>query len=472
MPPINGSVNPTGFLNILINVYMVRYQAAPPGFLVIEKMMVQILGDYELVLRLFPLMCGLGAILLFYILACRNLSQPIAIFFGLCVFISSEFLIYNSTELKPYSVDVAITLLLLMLLQNIHNKRLTNTLAVLAGIIASLTIWISFPSIFILSGGIIGLMFFHWRNKEWTPMIRLGLIGGFVGISFAAFYVTYLSFFTVDSKLVDFWAGTYMPGFPLTQYDIPGYTFKWFYYTFIKIFKNPVGLTLPFMGGILFLIGCHEMLKTQKVSFYLLLTPILFTLFTLAASGFQKYPFYGRMLLFLCPVLILFMAAGIEKLSKIFFPKWPIAVLSLAGLMVFHPILKAGYLTAHPILREEIKPCLAYLKKHKTPNDAIYVYFAAENAYRYYASRYGFSNERYILGTALVDLNNTKNKPMDYKRDLDNLAGRGRVWILFSHVYDNHESLFLSYLDQIGKQDDSFKSYGASVYLYAMNNNL
>jgi hypothetical protein len=47
------------------------------------------------------------------------------------------------------------------------------------------------------------------------------------------------------------------------------------------------------------------------------------------------------------------------------------------------------------------------------------------------------------------------------------------VWLLFSHVHTqkdvNEEKFFLTYLDRIGTKLDVFKSVGASVYLYNLN---
>ncbi len=58
----------------------------------------------------------------------------------------------------------------------------------------------------------------------------------------------------------------------------------------------------------------------------------------------------------------------------------------------------------------------------------------------------------------------------NYPIDLRGLQENNRVWVLFSHVHKNHgideEIIFLHVLDGMGKQVDSFKRTGASVYLY------
>jgi len=90
-------------------------QAAPPGFLTVEKLAVQVFGNSEYSLRLFPLLASAIALLAFYRLATHYTSQitaPIAIAFFACL----PYLVYYATEVKQYSSDVAIAILLFLLL--------------------------------------------------------------------------------------------------------------------------------------------------------------------------------------------------------------------------------------------------------------------------------------------------------------------------------------------------------------------
>jgi predicted membrane-bound mannosyltransferase len=87
------------------------HQGAPIGFLLLEKSAVRLWGGGEYVLRLFPLLAGIASVLLFYRLASKALparAVPVAV--GL--FAISPSLIYYSSEVKQYSSDVAIALLL------------------------------------------------------------------------------------------------------------------------------------------------------------------------------------------------------------------------------------------------------------------------------------------------------------------------------------------------------------------------
>src|SRR5205823_13917721 len=84
-------------------------QGAPIGFLWVERAMVDVFGNNEYALRLFPLLAGIAAIVLFALVARRLLSGwvvPLATF----LFAVLQPLVYYSTEVKQYGVDVAVGL--------------------------------------------------------------------------------------------------------------------------------------------------------------------------------------------------------------------------------------------------------------------------------------------------------------------------------------------------------------------------
>ena len=60
-------------------------QGAPIGFLFLEKLAIQILGNNEYALRLFPFICGIGSLFLFYELGKKLISKS-AIIISLLLF--------------------------------------------------------------------------------------------------------------------------------------------------------------------------------------------------------------------------------------------------------------------------------------------------------------------------------------------------------------------------------------------------
>ena len=88
-------------------------QGAPVGFLLVEKLFNVILGKHEFALRLFPLLAGLASLWLFYLLL-RRITRGPGLLVPLALFALNPRLIYYSSEVKQYILDVALTILLLL----------------------------------------------------------------------------------------------------------------------------------------------------------------------------------------------------------------------------------------------------------------------------------------------------------------------------------------------------------------------
>jgi len=97
--------------------------ARPPGFMLMVKLSVTWFGNSDFILRLFPFFCGVLALLLYYPMAKRYVSEravPLALFF----FAISEALIFYSSEFKQYSSDVLIVILLFFVDCDLSDSRL------------------------------------------------------------------------------------------------------------------------------------------------------------------------------------------------------------------------------------------------------------------------------------------------------------------------------------------------------------
>jgi len=163
-------------------------QWAPPGFLVVVKVLIRTFGDSEYVLRLFPLVAGILSLLIFYAVARRALSQR-GLLIALALFAISGPLIRYSSEFKQYSSDVTIALgIYLMGLIWLEQKSRFVLYTVVFSVIGSILIWFSHPSIFFLSGIGIALAVHSLKTKQWTQFVWLTMPALFWLSSFAIFY--------------------------------------------------------------------------------------------------------------------------------------------------------------------------------------------------------------------------------------------------------------------------------------------
>ena len=430
-------------------------QSCPVGFLMLEKVSAQAFDNSEYALRLFPLFFGIISLFLFYSLTKRLLEQE-AVPIALGLFATSTPLIYYSSEVKQYSSDVSIAIILYLVTIEIQSKRLDARHIFLFGIIGAIAIWFSYPSTFILAGVGSSITLFCIARKEWTKIGRFSIAYSLWALSFVACYLVCLRNISNNDSLLNYWSGSFMPFPPLSFRDA-----RWFVDTFFRIFNNPVGLSLSGIAALTFLIGCAYMFSEKREMFFILISPAFFALL---ASSQHKYPFSGRLLLFIVPSLLIFIAEGAKQIRDKTRHSLAIIGATLMVLLFFHPLFSASYHLIKPKKREEIKPVINHVYKHWEDGDILYLYYGAWPAFEYYSKINDFNKSNYIKG--IYSRGNWNN----YLEDLNKLLNNKRVWILFSHVFTmggiNEEKFFVWYLDSIGTRLDSFKRTGASVYLY------
>jgi len=274
--------------SMLSEGYMVKYQVAPLGFVMLVKWLVQLLGSQEYVLRFIPQAASIASLFLFFQVAKKYLKDHWAIVLSLCIFAFSEHLIYFSAEFKPYVVDVTVALALYLMFTHVAGRQLSGKQAWVWALSGAVAVWCSFPSVFILVGGGLALVINNVQQKRWGQLRLLLLIMSAWVLSYFVNYFQYLRPYMLLHSLDTFWRGTYMPMHPFAEHGIEWYGLKWFWHTSIKIFKNPVGLFIPVFGTILSIIGGWSLFKNKRTAFLVLFLPICLTL---GVSAMHKYPF-------------------------------------------------------------------------------------------------------------------------------------------------------------------------------------
>lgn len=440
-------------------------QAAPLGFLWIEKLAVMLFGNTEYALRLFPLLAGIAAIFLFYRLAKQYLS-PAATLFALILFCSARDLIYYASEVKQYSSDVAIALLCFFLVKPLAKPSLPKHQVGYMAIGGAILIWFSHPAIFTLLGvGVGALIIRHsWRTALLIFTTWL--------LSFAGVYWLSLGNIRSSEYLQNYWIDR--GAFPTELWDV-----TWLIRSTFDFFKKPLGFAIPFDAIALgfFVLGGIYLFRRNKWHLFILLSPAIATL---AAGYLQKYPFHSRLILFLTPFAFLLVGQGIatlwhwqfltgERVSR------RLSVRSVVFLLIFSiisvPVFDAGSLLVKPRLKEEIKPVLSYIQHHRQAQDKLYVFQRGIRTFQYYAPKYGYQPEDYIVGVDDLDAQDgdtlTDAERQRYRTDLNQLRGYPRVWILSSHVRIKAERQFIrKTLNNMGKKLDTFESRDAYVDLY------
>ena len=127
---------------------------------------------------------------------------------------------------------------------------------------------------------------------------------------------------------------------------------------------------------------------------------LLPTIATLSAAALHLYPFTGRVVSFLLPMLLLATAAGVADTLRRLPKRMPLAAPVVLAVSVGSPLYAMGS-SLPPERMEHLRPVMAHLAERREPEDAVYVYYGGAQAFLYYAPRFGLDLDRVSLGHAL-----------------------------------------------------------------------
>jgi hypothetical protein len=472
-------------------------QAAPIGFLLIEGIGAKAIGYSEYVLRFFPLVCGLASIPAFAWLSRRTVSReaaPLAIL----LFCVANGLVYYASELKPYETDVAVAVGFLaagtFLATHARLSRASALVIALAGLVS---ITLSFPALLVLAA--VTLTFA--ARIAFDSRLQLRSPASFVVMSWALAAIAVVSFAATKVRLV-------RDSFEAASGQFLGVSGSSSFVHAVNVAATNIATAIGFpqqrpfnqiekLALLCALAGAIALLrrKPTQLSMLVISFPLL-----LVASALHAYPISERTELFLVPAIVLLIAEGVAQLVRLVPARAQVVTaLLLAGLVAAGPVWLAAKRLVHPSTHEEIKPVLEFVRDHWRPGDTLYVHYAAQYALLYYeeckclrlsSPRNGrdlwpmrplsaTGSEQYA--PAAVPLSSDVvlgryfgiNQQPEYIADFNRVAGRHRVWFLFSHLNAEWEKVFiqmklLPHINSLGTRISGIDRPGAHAYLFRM----
>ncbi len=433
-------------------------QGAPLGFLLIEKLFNLLLGRSEYALRFFPLLLGMLSIWLFYLLL-KRVTTGMGLIAALALFVFNPRLIYYSSEVKQYIVDVVATLALLLLaapLLDLDFRKRNLTWLAVAGFFA---LWLSHPAVFVLAGIGLTLAVLCLERRDIANFWYVLGLGIFWLATLGLLYLLILNDLRQNAYMQEYWQGAFLPLPPWSDLG-------WFRGSLTANIGVQFGIPYAvYFVFVLMLAGWFVLWQT-KCSYAIALGSTL--LITLLASAFKLYPVMERMILFLIPIGLILMGASVEFIERrLQNPRWlgGTIALALTGFLIFGPFVTSSGYFLKPKYYEHIRPSMGVLQESWRPGDALYVSYGALPAFEFYAPVYGLSGVDY-LSNAREDY----QAPEKIARQLNSLNGKSRVWILLSHVYEqgdfNEKDFIINDLQNNGRLKREFRVPGTSVYLY------
>ena len=440
---------------------LLHWQAAPVGFLFLQKLAVSAFGTSEYVLRLVPLLTGLASVPLFAAIA-RRCLPPAGALVALAMFVALEPLVYYTAEAKQYSIDVAVALAMVAASQRVlDSPNATGRLLTLATL-GAVAIFVSHPSIFMLASAGLLLLVVLLKARLARATIFLTVVGVCWLALFVANYAVFLRPLLRHAGLASYWSGGYMPW---DRSALP-----WLGRALHGVYTDygSMWLPLPDVAVLATLLGAAWLWRTGRRTLALLTLPILLTL---AAAALHRFPFSGRLILFLVPMVILLIGAGVQALVDATLPGPRLVPAFVIAVLLGPSLVLALYYVVRPAQREEMKAVLAHVRDHRQPGDVLYVWNISQVPFRYYRDRFGLGPDRFgIAGMNWIPGAAVEPTATAYAREFEQFRGRGRVWVLLTHWAalggPDERATVLPVLDRMGTRLDTREAKGAMVILY------
>lgn len=442
-----------------------RNQTAPVGFLLAGKLCVTLFGPTEHALRLTALVGGLFGMAGFTVAALRLLPMwPARL--AVLLFALSPTVVNYAAEVKQYSTDAAVTAGLLALAAPLLRSPTRGRLIAL-GIGGAAAVWVSHPSVFVLAA--LGLVLLVRAMIRGEHQVRVVGVGVAWVVSFAGVFWVNVRFGTANGYLAEYWGEHFLP--------VSLSAGPWLVERLVDFFRAAGGYggeMIP-AGGLAAVAaavgGVCLWRDGRRVELAVLLGVVGVTLL---ASALHKYPFIGRLLLFLAPIGVLLVAYGTAAVAGAVWGRSKAAAVLVAAVMAVAPAAEVVRQLRHPDRREAVPEALAFVRERWQPGDRIYVYngdtdVGAGPAFEFYTRSDRFPAGAVILG------DEHRTDPRGYRAEVNAVAATpGRVWVLFSHQHADEETWVRAYFDAVGVRGDQFRDTTpgrgprTAVYLYTI----
>tara|TARA_B110000858_G_scaffold12149_1_gene12364 strand:- start:688 stop:2193 length:1506 start_codon:yes stop_codon:yes gene_type:complete len=395
-------------------------QSAPIGFLFTEKLLTNIFGPHDWALKIFPFFSFIVSIVLFFSLNNR-LFKSVKIALLSCALFSLNFtLISYSTEVKQYSIDVLVAILIVLSSLKFNENK--NSLSIfLHACIGAIAIWYSNVAVIILITAAIYNTYYSLFNndkKELSVFIPISIWMA----SFITYYMLFISNHPHTNNMVNYWNGHFLPNNIFSQ---EFYTFL--YDKVIMIFENLLN-TNDLWGIALFFysIGIFLLIKAKKTNYlHLLCLPIIIHL---GLSFLHLYPFYDRFLLYQIPFVIIPISYGFILISS-YFKNYHISKIMTICLLLTYTFGPSALIQSSSSSEEEIKKSLSFLNTHISSADHIYVYYSSAPAFKFYKNNYhNIKKENEIHFGSF-----SRGNPEKYISEIESISED--IWLIFSHMH-------------------------------------
>lgn len=443
-------------------------QVAPILFLQIEKIFSELIPNSEFGLRLFPLICYLFSLVLFYKIIKSIHQNPYTIIFSLSLFVFNATLIYYSSEVKQYMTDVFVLTSIYYLILKEYKKERYKYICL--GIVGTISIFLSNVACIILFSAGLYLLFDIYLNKK--KDLHYLIIISFIWItSFLLYYLLFILDHPSMSQQIAAFSSYPYAFMPLKPLSIQFYKFFWLIGKTITCGLFRFTIVGGIIISILTVIGLFGLIRKRNIGIIILaITPFFIHLLL---SSFYFYPVQKRTLLYISVCICIVCSFGFNQLINILLSYWKVETSKLLAiciplfvifLMCFY-IIKVGFPF---VVHSETKGGINFIKQNIQNNDKIYVINCdATVPFQYYKK---ISYLKIEANNVIIE-NDLYLDSIKYADKLCQLSGR--IWFLLGTDIEGDKKI--KFLKNYFKSKDKnviqeFHTVNTDVYLYDKGN--
>lgn len=390
-------------------------QVAPIGFLMLEKGFATLFNNTDFSLRIVPFLSSIASIYFLYKITTRLIGSKRYGLIAAAMLALNYSNIYYATEVKQYALDVCIALAIFLVALNYKEKPSKKT-ALWYIAIGVVSVWFSNIAVILLFTTGLYCAFMDYKR---TNLKRISAIIFCWLASFSIYYLNFIHNHPTKDYMLIYWEGAFLPFNPIST-EFVEFSTRSIWAIGTNIYTNTY-LFVAFL--IVLILGIIHLFREKKYAYaYLLLSPVLLHVIL---SGLKLYPFSGRLVLYITPLLLIGIVYGITVIEKFITKRFANAkhyVSILAVLMCFLPLA-----SRIPIQIQEVKPLLQYAAQEIKTDESLYLFHISFYAYDFYKNDYPELNEINTIKGSFFgdDTEKYVTEILDVKANT--------IWIMFSH---------------------------------------
>ncbi len=431
-------------------------QSAPVGWLYLTKILTLIFGNTDFVLRIPSMLAYPTVLFLLYRIwkDVFGVKYPMA---GTAFAASFPLFLQYSNMFKPYLFDGLCCLLAVWFYHKFQKGQWKD---LQLGIGWAVLVWFSNPVCFV-AGGLLLSRFVcslkerRFQIKEFFPICIP--LGG----SFIAYYFYWLRQTATDDRMTGYWKDWNFPLFPTSLADLKQIV-KLADTIFSQFYRLEYVVIILLAAFLIYAIKCESEIFTGiYLGFFV----------TVFASGLNMFPVNKRLWLFIYPMIMLVVFAGLAKLIQ---QQNKTTVRVMGTILLGVAVLNGGiryYLQEENVYWPgyEVKAEVDYLKDIISPGENVYVFCAQWPIFAYY-NHYNLTELEETGNQVLVGMDPVTEK-YDCEKDLEYITSSDKCYVIMGDTWDkkSHSALLFPTLHEQGYFQMVYNQYETPLWYYCRN---